>query len=62
MVKSYNVSMRKKEPKIVKAVRLSKDMIELIEKKSMKSGTHFSEVIRRAVKKDLGKSKRAKDK
>jgi len=54
--------MRKKEPKIVKAVRLSKDMISLIEKKSIKSGKPFSEVIRRAVKKDLVKPKRAKDK
>jgi len=62
MVKSYNVFMRKKEPKIVKGVRLSKDMIELIEKKSMKSGKYFSEVIRLAIKKDLGKRKRAKAK
>jgi len=62
MVKSYNVFMRKKEPKIVKGVRLSKDMIELIEKKSMKSGKPFSEVIRLAIKKDLGKRKRAKAK
>ncbi len=54
--------MRKKEPKIVKGVRLSKDMIELIEKKSMKSGKYFSEVIRLAIKKDLGKRKRAKAK
>lgn len=52
--------MKRKEPKIVKGVRLSKDMIELIEKKSMKSGKPFSEVIRLAIKKDLGKRKRAK--
>ncbi len=53
--------MKKKGPKIVKAVRLSKDMIKLVEKKSTKSGKPFSEVIRRAIKKDLVKPKRAKD-
>ncbi len=53
--------MKKKGPKIVKAVRLSKGMIELVEKKSIKSGKPFSEVIRRAIKKDLVKPKRAKD-
>jgi len=62
MVKSYNVFMRKKEPKIVKGVRLSKNMIELIERKSIKSSKTFSEVIRLAIKKDLGKRKRAKEK
>jgi len=62
MVKSYNVFMSKKEPKIVKAVRLSKDMIELIEKKSKKSGKPFSEVIRRAIAQRLDKRKKAKAK
>jgi len=62
MVKLYNVFMKKKEPKITKGVRLSKDMIELIEKKSMKSGKPFSEVVRRAIIKDLGKHKKAKEK
>ncbi len=62
MIKSYNVFMKKKGPKIVKAVRLSKDMIELVEKKSTKSGRPFSEVIRRAITKDLVRPKKAKDK
>ncbi len=54
--------MKKKEPKIVKGVRLSKDMIELIEKKSTESGKLFSEVVRRAIAKELGKCKKAKEK
>jgi len=53
---------RKKELTIRKTVRFDTDMISLIEKKSTKSGKPFSEVIRRAIKKDLVKPKRAKDK
>jgi len=47
---------------VKKAVRFSPDTLKLIEKKSTKSGKLFSEVVRQAVKKDLGKPKKAKDK
>jgi len=53
---------RKKELKVRKTVRFDTDMVTLIKKESEQSGKPFSEVIRRAVKKDLGKSKKAKDK
>jgi len=54
--------MKKKEPKIVKGVRLSKDMIELIEEKSVKSGKAFSEIVRRAIAKGLERCVKAKEK
>jgi len=43
------MAKRKKVPKVKKSIRLSTDMLELIEKKSKKSGKPFSEMIRRAV-------------
>ena len=53
---------KKKElKKVRKTVRFDTDMVTLIKKKSKQSGKPFSEVIRRAVKKDLVKPKRAKD-
>ena len=53
---------RKKELKVRKTVRFDTDMVTLIEKESKQSGEAFSKIIRRAVVKDLGKPKRAKNK
>jgi len=53
---------RKKELKVRKTVRFDVDMVALIKKESKQSGKPFSEVIRRAITKDLVRSKRAKDK
>jgi len=46
---------RKKKLKVRKTVRFDIDMVALIKKESKQSGKPFSEVIRRAVKKDLVK-------
>jgi len=43
-------------------VRFDTDMVKLIKKESRQSGEGFSKIIRRAVKKDLVKPKKAKDK
>ncbi len=53
---------RKKELKVRKTVRFDTDMVTLIKKESKQSGKPFSEVIRRSVKKDLVRPKKAKDK
>jgi len=54
---------RKKELKTIrKTVRLSPATVALIERKSTKSNKPFSEVVRRAIIKDLGKRKKAKEK
>ncbi len=53
---------RKKKLEVRKTVRFNTDMVALIKKESKQSGKPISEVIRRSVRKDLVKLKKAKDK
>jgi len=54
--------MKKKEPKIVKSIRLSDEMIKLVQKRSKQNGKPFSETIRRAILAQYVKPTRTKDK
>jgi len=56
------VTRVRKVPKVKKSLRLSVDMLAVLEKKAKKSGKPFSEMVRRAVVAQYIKPTRTKDK